>query len=160
MPRWARRSASAQGAGWLAGCRARQSCCSRARAPESRVEGPRLGDLTVTSSAYGAPIAIAYGTLRLAGNMIWSSGISEQRNVARSQAGGKGGGGASQTAVSYAYTASFAIAFAEGPAEDVLRLWADGKLIYDKTGASPDGGEAEPALSLPSRRRDPAAGSA
>ncbi len=78
-----------------------------------------------------------YGTLRLAGNMIWSSGITEQRNVARSQTGGKGGASASQTAVSYAYTASFAIVFAEGPAEDVLRLWADGKLIYDKTGASP-----------------------
>jgi hypothetical protein len=125
------------GVGWLVGS-ALGNVLFPSQGPESRVEGPRLGDLTVTSAAYGAPIAIAYGTLRLAGNMIWSSGITEQRNIARSQAGGKGGGGASQTAVSYAYTASFAIAFAEGPAEDVLRLWADGKLLYDKTGASPD----------------------
>jgi len=125
------------GAGWLAGA-ALGNLLFPSQGPESRVEGPRLGDLTVTSSAYGAPIAIAYGTLRMAGNMIWSSGIIEARSVSRSQAGGKGGGGATQTGVSYSYTASFAIAFAEGPAEDVLRLWADGKLIYDKTGLQTD----------------------
>jgi hypothetical protein len=125
------------GAGWIAGA-ALGNLLFPTQGPDSRVEGPRLGDLTVTSSAYGAPIAIAYGTLRMAGNLIWSSGISEQRNVSRSSAGGKGGGGATQTAVSYSYTASFAIAFGEGPAEDVLRLWADGKLIYDKTGLQTD----------------------
>ena len=125
------------GVGWLVGS-ALGAVLFPSDGSDTQTEGPRLGDLTVTSSAYGAPIAIAYGTLRLAGNMIWSSGITEQRNVARSSAGGKGGGGASQTAVSYAYTASFAIAFAEGPADDVLRLWADGKLIYDKTGTSSD----------------------
>ena len=125
------------GAGWLAGA-ALGNLLFPTQGPDSRVEGPRLGDLTVTSSAYGAPIAIAYGTLRMAGNLIWSSGISEARNVSRSRAGGKGGGGATQTAVSYSYTASFAIAFGEGPAEDVLRIWADGKLIYDKTGLQSD----------------------
>jgi hypothetical protein len=125
------------GAGWLAGA-ALGNLLFPTQGPESRVEGPRLGDLTVTSSAYGAPIAIGYGTLRMAGNLIWSSGISEARNVSRSSAGGKGGGGATQTTVSYSYTASFAIAFGEGRAEDVLRLWADGKLIYDKTGLEVD----------------------
>jgi hypothetical protein len=125
------------GAGWLAGA-ALGNLLFPTQGPESRAEGPRLGDLTVTSSAYGAPIAIGYGTLRLAGNMIWSSGISEARNVSRSEAGGKGGGGATQTAVSYSYTASFAIAFGEGPAEDVIRLWADGKLVSDKTGLEAD----------------------
>ncbi len=125
------------GAGWLAGA-AVGNLLFPTQGPDSRVEGPRLGDLTVTSSAYGVPIAIAYGTLRMAGNLIWSSGISEARNVSRSRAGGKGGGGATQTAVSYRYTASFAIAFGEGPAEDVLRIWADGKLLYDKTGLHTD----------------------
>jgi hypothetical protein len=38
------------------------------------VEGPRLGDLSVSSSAYGMPIPIIYGTMRVAGNMIWSTG--------------------------------------------------------------------------------------
>ncbi|MFN3315050.1 MAG: hypothetical protein ACK46Q_16535, partial [Hyphomonas sp.] len=73
-----------------------------------------------------------------AGNMIWSSGIREQQNVTRTRSGGKGSGGATQTSVTYSYFASFALSFGEGPAEDVLRIWADGKLIYDKTGASPD----------------------
>jgi hypothetical protein len=124
-------------AGWLVGAVAGQLLFPR-KIPGSRTEGPRLGDLTVTSSAYGASIGIGYGTLRMAGNMIWSPGITERQNVTRTRAGGKGGGGAKQTQVSYAYFASFALSFGEGPAEDVLRIWADGKLIYDKTGASPD----------------------
>jgi hypothetical protein len=124
-------------AGWLVGA-AVGNLLFPASGQDSRVEGPRLGDLTVTSSAYGAPVAIAYGTIRLAGNLIWSSGISERQNVSRTSAGGKGGGGPRQTAVSYAYYASLAIAFAEGPAEDVLRIWTDGKLLYDKSGASPE----------------------
>ncbi len=91
-------------------------------------EGPRLADLSVTSSAYGAPVPIGWGTLRMSGNIIWSSGIREQKTTERQ---GKGGGAKVTT---YTYFASFGIAFAEGDAEDVLRLWADGKLIYDKRG--------------------------
>jgi hypothetical protein len=131
------------GAGWLAGA-ALGNLLFPGQGPDSRVEGSRLGDLTVTSSAYGAPIAIAYGTLRMAGNMIWSSGIQERQNITRIRSGGKGGGGSTQTSVSYAYFASFALSFGEGPAEDVLRIWADGKLIHDKTGASPE--IAKPSL--------------
>ena len=123
------------GAGWLAGS-VLGNLLFPAKGPDSRVEGPRLGDLTITSAANGAPVAIGFGTLRMAGNLIWSSGIREKKNVERAEAG-KRGGGASQTAVSYSYTASFAIAFGVGPAADVLRLWADGKLILDKTGSRP-----------------------
>jgi hypothetical protein len=52
-------------AGWLVGA-AVGNLLFPASGQDSRVEGPRLGDLTVTSSAYGAPVAIAYGTIRLA----------------------------------------------------------------------------------------------
>jgi hypothetical protein len=41
-------------AGWLAGTTLGNLLCP-SQGPESRLEGPRLGDLTVTSSAYGAP---------------------------------------------------------------------------------------------------------
>ena len=132
---------SAVGVGWQAGWLVGSvvgSLLFPAKGQNVTTEGPRLGDLSVSSSAYGAPIAIGYGTLRMAGNMIWSSGIREQQNVTRTRSGGKGGGGATQTSVTYSYFASFALSFGEGPAEDVLRIWADGKLIYDKTGASPD----------------------
>ena len=57
-------------------------------------EGPRLGDLSVSSSAYGMPLPIIYGTMRVAGNMIWSSGL---REVKQKQKVGKGGGGGSTT---------------------------------------------------------------
>ena len=43
-------------------------------------EGPRLGDLSVTSSAYGAVIQKSFGTIRMGGNMIWSSGIEEVKS--------------------------------------------------------------------------------
>lgn len=124
-------------AGWIVGSVA-GSLLFPAKGQNVTTEGPRLGDLTVSSSAYGASIPIGYGTLRMAGNMIWSSGIREQQNVARARSGGKGAATATQTSVSYAYFASFALSFGEGPAQDVLRIWADGKLIYDKTGSGPD----------------------
>lgn len=115
-------------AGWLLGSVIGQSLFGP-RLPDQ--EGPRLSDLAVSSSAYGAPIPIAYGTLRMAGNMIWSTGLIETATTTR--VGGKGGGGG-QKVTDYSYAASFAIAFGEGPADEVLRLWADGKLIFDRTG--------------------------
>ncbi|MGY6570117.1 MAG: phage tail protein [Salinarimonas sp.] len=133
---------SAVGIGWQAGWLVGSvvgSLLFPGKGQNVTTEGPRLGDLTVSSSAYGASIPIGYGTLRMAGNMIWSSGIREQQNVTRTRSGGKGGGGRNtQTSISYSSFASFALSFGEGPAEDVLRIWADGKLIYDKTGSSPN----------------------
>jgi hypothetical protein len=61
--------------------------------------------------------------------MIWSTGLAEVKK--KQKTGGKGGGGGSTT--TYTYFASFAVAFGEGPADDVLRIWADSKLIHDCT---------------------------
>lgn len=94
-------------------------------------EGPRLGDLTVQSSAYGGAIPYGYGTIRMAGNIIWSPGLIEHKNTDRQTIGGKGGKKATATAVTYTYSCSFACAFGQGEAEAVLRIWADSKLIYD-----------------------------
>ena len=44
------------------------------------LEGPRLDDLNVQSSAYGAHIPRVYGAYRMAGNIIWSAGIKETRH--------------------------------------------------------------------------------
>lgn len=105
--------------------------------PNVVVEGPRLEDKTVTSSAFGAPISINYGTVRTSGNIIWSEGIKETRHEeTHSTGGGKGASGPTQTNVTYTYSCSFAIAFGEGIADDVLKIWADSKLIYDKTSSS------------------------
>jgi len=93
------------------------------------VEGPRLGDLSVTSSAYGAPMAAGFGTIRMGGNIIWARPIEEVKTSKKK--GGKGGGPA-VTTNTYTYFGSFAVSFGEGEAEDVLRIWADGKLVFDK----------------------------
>ena len=95
-----------------------------------RIEGPRREDLRVSSSTYGRPIPEGFGVIRMPGNMIWSSGIREIQTT--QEVGGKGGlGGPSQEQVSYTYFVDASFAFAQGPAQAILRIWADGKVIYD-----------------------------
>lgn len=95
-----------------------------------RIEGPRREDLRVSSSTHGRPIPEGFGVIRMPGNMIWSSKIREVQTT--TEVGGKGGlGGPSQEQVSYTYFVDASFAFAQGPAEAVLRVWADGKVIYD-----------------------------
>ncbi len=86
-------------------------------------QGPRLADLTVQSSAYGEPLARVYGTMRVAGAVIWSTGLKES---ARTSGGGKRSGGRTTT---YSYSASFAVAISARPIRGVRRIWADGKLL-------------------------------
>lgn len=92
-------------------------------------EGPRLKDLKVSASTYGAAIPNVWGVTRVGGNMIWTSGIREKKKKKRQ---GKGGGYYNE----YTYFADFAMAFCAGPVDYIRRIWADGKLIYDTTGAS------------------------
>jgi hypothetical protein len=94
--------------------------------------GAHLGDQQITTSAYGTAIALGYGTFRVGGNVIWASAPLETKNIASS---GKGMGGSS-TATTFTYSRSFAIAFAAGPASDVLRIWFDSKLVMDKKSPS------------------------
>ena len=119
-------------AGFLAGQFAGQALFGNG---DDRVaEGPRLTDLAVSASAYGRPIPIVYGRFRIGGNVVWSPGLKEVRQ--EQELGGKGGG-ASQTSVTYRYTADFRVALCEGPIDAVLRIWADGKLVADFTGTAP-----------------------
>ena len=92
------------------------------------IKGPRLNDLKVSASTYGAAIPEIYGTVRIGGNMIWSTGLKETKH----KSGGKGG--PKQT--TYTYDCTFAVALCKGPIDEILRIWADGKLIYDVSGGS------------------------
>ena len=104
-------------------------------APNTSVEGPRLGDTDVQYSSLGKIMPRHYGTTRTGGNVIWSAGLKEIKTEEEQEQGGKGGGGGgSSTTTTYSYFASFATALGRGPAQSVLRIWADGKLIYDVTG--------------------------
>ncbi len=93
-------------------------------APAQRIEGQRLQNLTVTTSTEGAIIPRTYGRMRLGGNIIWATDFTETINT--TSQGGKGGG-PKVTTTTYLYTASFAVALAEGPISGIGRVWADGK---------------------------------
>ncbi|WP_168190230.1 phage tail protein [Luteithermobacter gelatinilyticus] len=97
------------------------------------VEGGRLTDLAVQSSAYGQSLPWVYGTTRLSGNVIWSTGLKETRHEEAETVGGKGSK-QTVTSVTYTYSASFAIAISGRPIYDVGRIWADGKLLRDAAG--------------------------
>jgi hypothetical protein len=91
--------------------------------------GPRLGDLTVQTSTEGASLPIVYGTMRIAGNVIWSTGLTESSTTTEQGGGGSGGGGGSYT--TYSYSTDCAVALCAGIITGVRRIWADTKLIYD-----------------------------
>ena len=91
-----------------------------------KVEGPRLGDLSVAASTYGGVIPVGFGTQKVAGTIIWATDIREQKHT-NTQGGSLFGGGTK--VVEYRYFASFAVALGEGPAGAVTRIWAGDKLI-------------------------------
>ncbi|MDD3182304.1 MAG: hypothetical protein PHD48_05835, partial [Alphaproteobacteria bacterium] len=109
---------------------------------KTEVEGSKLDDLSVQSSTYGGTIQLVYGTMRVAGNVIWSTKLKETRH--ESSAGGKGGGGAKQ--VSYTYSVSFAVGLCAGPVSAIRRIWADTKLIYDASASNTQATEKQPGV--------------
>lgn len=94
--------------------------------------GPRLTDLRVQVSTEGTSIPRVFGTMRLAGNIIWSTALQENAStVVVQQQGGKGGGGAEQAQTSYYYTVDFAVALCEGPIVGIRKIWCNGTLLYN-----------------------------
>jgi len=97
------------------------------------IEGPRLKNLSIQTSAYGEPIPLIYGSMRVSGNVIWSTGLKEIKSEETETSGGKGSS-QSVTTVKYSYSASFAVALSGRRIIDVGRIWADGKLLRDASG--------------------------
>jgi Putative phage tail protein/Hypothetical glycosyl hydrolase family 15 len=99
---------------------------------QSAFEGPRMGDLSVQSSARGAPLPKVWGSMRIAGNIIHAKKY-EVVTVTEVSSGGKGfmgGGGGGATQTTYTYFADFAISLCEGPITGVRRVWMNNKLWY------------------------------
>ena len=90
-------------------------------APGAR-KGPRLKELAVQTSSYGAPLPRHYGRMRVAGSVIWATELKEQREKS-------GGGKGKPKVVTYTYSTSFAVALASRPIRGVGRIWADGILL-------------------------------
>lgn len=94
-------------------------------------EGPRLSDLSVQTSTYGAPIPRLYGTIAVMGNVIWLENNKLKETVRKKKSGGKGGGGSSEPTKTYSYSATFHLALCEGPIAGIRRMWCGDKLLYN-----------------------------
>lgn len=89
--------------------------------------GPRLIDLQVQTSVYGTQIPKLFGTMRVAGSVIWATDLRETKT--------KSGGGKGRPSVtSYDYSASFAVALSARAIRSVRRIWADGNLLRGAAG--------------------------
>lgn len=93
-------------------------------------EGARLENLAVQTSTYGKMLPILYGTVRIAGNIIWARPIKETRVTTTVSSGGKGSGSeVEQDQINYTYSVTLAIALCEGVIDEVVRVWADAKQL-------------------------------
>lgn len=81
---------------------------------------PELTEMQIQSSEYGMPIPKVYGGIRIAGNVIWATDITER--VYKGTSIGK--------------YVSLAIGICEGVKDRILRVWANGEMIYDQTGGN------------------------
>jgi len=88
-------------------------------------EGPRLTDLHIQTSTEGASIPAVFGSVRIAGQVIWAARFKEHVQTEETQTGGKGGGPAAKTR-SYRYTLSFAVGLCEGEVARIGRVWVNG----------------------------------
>lgn len=91
-------------------------------------DGPKIEDGKFSSSIYGQPIPLNYGTMRHATQIAWWSGLI----VRTEEVGGKGGGGADIERARM----NLLLAVCEGPQAGVLRIWANGRLIATWNGTT------------------------
>ncbi|WP_150291897.1 phage tail protein [Sphingobium estronivorans] len=91
------------------------------------VEGRRLTDMQVQTSTYGSQVPKLFGSLRVAGTVIWATDLKETKH--------KSGGGKGRPSVTtYSYSASFAVALSARAVRAVRRIWADGNLLRGAAG--------------------------
>jgi len=94
--------------------------------PKGR-EGPRLADLKVQASTYGQQIPQLFGTMRVAGSVIWATDLIERRSK-------RGGGKGRPSTTEYSYAVSLAVALSSRLIRGIGRIWADGNLLRGSSG--------------------------
>ena len=116
--------------------------------------GPRIRDGKYQTQVYGESIPISYGTMRHAAHVLWWSGLRETKHTS-----GHGGffgslftGGKVST---YTYACSLLLSVCESTPENpvgaVLRIWGNGRLIWQADGTAD--GKADTALIQPGNVR-------
>jgi hypothetical protein len=94
--------------------------------PKGR-QGARLSDLEVQTSSYGTQLPAIFGTMRVAGTVIWATDLQETSSRS-------GGGKGRPSVTSYSYSASIAVALSSRPIRAIRRIWADGNLLRGAAG--------------------------
>jgi hypothetical protein len=101
--------------------------------PTQKIESGRISDLTTPKSTYGSAIPWCWGTVRVAGNLLWSTFLEEDKTTKRQ------GKGAKVQTTDYSYYGSFAHLLCEcpfRPMADFRRVWMNKKLVYSKIGGA------------------------
>lgn len=91
--------------------------------PPPSAKAPRLDDLQFLRGVEGTPIPYVLGTARCPGFCFWKG-----RLIPHEEGGGKGGGGPS----AISYSVDVAVGICEGPIESIVKIWANGTLLYDR----------------------------
>jgi len=93
-------------------------------------EGPRVDDFQMGTAAEGSPIIFCQGPEnKIAGTAIWMSDVEEVKTT--QEQGGKGGGGGVKS-TTYTYFADIAIAVCEGEVQNISKIWAGGKIVFEE----------------------------
>lgn len=101
------------------------------------IVGPRVDDLKVQTSTYGAIKPRIYGTTMVAGNVFWLEGDQLREVTTTEEQGGKGGGGSEVT--TYSYYATFAVGLCKGPVTGIRRMWIGDELVYSAVNQTDSG---------------------
>ncbi len=112
--------------GAAAGALAGQAIDAELFKPAGR-KGPRLSDLRVQTSSYGTAVPQIFGTMRVAGTVIWATDLVERRERS-------GGGKGRPSVTTFSYSASFAVAVSSRRIVRIGRIWADGNLLRGSGG--------------------------
>lgn len=93
--------------------------------PSQKVQGPRLADLKLTASTYGAPIPYVYGHPRIGGQVIWGSDRREISTTTSTRAKGP-----KVKTTTFTYEIDLLIKLTCNPMEGVRKIFVNGELQW------------------------------
>lgn len=101
--------------------------------PTRTIDNGGLSDLSIPKSNYGVVIPQGWGTVAVAGNLIWGTHIEEV--VKKKKKRGKGGGGTVEKERTYFGNAAWLFGYTpNSPAASIKRIWMNGKIVYSTVG--------------------------
>lgn len=99
------------------------------------VEGPKIQNVLLQGASEGQDMKRCYGPFcRTSGDLIWQSPFKVDKIVTSGGGGGGGkgfGGGGGVTSTTYEASVSVAIAVCRNQTNNIKKIWADSKVIYE-----------------------------